>query len=256
MLSKSQIRYITALKQKKFRKLHGAFVVEGSKSVAEFIHSEYEVQSLFITPDTLAKMDKIPQNIEFFEISEDELRKISNLTTPQGVLAVVRIPDDVQNDQLLARQGGNKPGFTLVLDDVQDPGNLGTIIRTADWFGIDTVICSVGSVDAYNPKTVQASMGSLARLRVLYVDLATLFASSSQKVFGAVLDGKSIYEVDFGQQGYILLGNEGKGISPKIQSFIQQPVTIPRSGGAESLNVAITAALFCAELARRHLSGN
>lgn len=250
MLSKSQIRFVTSLKQKKFRKQHGVFVVEGTKSVEEFIRSDYEVQSLFITPDTVTKMDKIPQNIEFFEISDEELKKISNLTTPQGVLAVVKIPYDAEQVPASLQDRTANSGFTLVLDDVQDPGNLGTIIRTADWFGLATIICSVGSVDAYNPKTVQASMGSLSRVRVFYTDLSVLFQSADLPLFGAVLDGRSIYEVDFGKQGFILLGNEGNGISPKIQPFIHHPVTIPRTGGAESLNVAISAALFCSELSR------
>ncbi|HLW49586.1 MAG TPA: RNA methyltransferase [Sphingobacteriaceae bacterium] len=251
MLSKSQIRFITSLKQKKFRKLHGVFVVEGTKSVEEFIDSDYEVLSLFITPDATTKMSKIPRKIEFFEITDDELKKISNLTTPQGVLAVVKIPMEDEKDLSFVRETTSDMGFTLVLDDVQDPGNLGTIIRTADWFGFSTLICSVGSVDAYNPKAVQASMGSLARVRVLYTDLTDLFASSPLPVFGAVLDGQSIYEIDFGKQGFVLLGNEGQGISPEIQSFIHHPVTIPRRGAAESLNVAISAALFCSELYRR-----
>lgn len=254
MLSKSQIRFITSLKQKKFRKLHGVFVVEGVKSAEEFIDSDYEVLSLFITPDTTTKMSKIPRKIEFFEITDEELKKISNLTTPQGVLAVVKIPtrDESAKPPLYGKAG--EKGFTLVLDDVQDPGNLGTIIRTADWFGFSTIICSVGSVDAYNPKTVQASMGSLARVRVLYTDLVDLFEASPLPVFGAVLDGQSIYEVDFGKHGFVLLGNEGQGISPEIQSFIHHPVTIPRRGVAESLNVAISAALFCSELYRRGIS--
>ncbi len=271
MLSKSQIRFITSLKQKKFRREHGVFVVEGAKSVQEFIHSDYVVQSLFYTPDTATKMGKIPQNIELFEISEEELGKISNLTTPQGVLAVVKIPiaggrqgqNDPEGTDLAAARGvdtasggaasgpGPAAGFTLVLDDVQDPGNLGTIIRTAEWFGFREIICSIGSVDAYNPKTVQASMGSLARLRVSYQDLSQLFEANPLPVFGAVLDGQSIYEVDFGRTGFILLGNEGNGISEKIRSYINCPVTIPRVGEAESLNVAISAALFCSELIRR-----
>lgn len=247
MLSKSQIRFISALKQKKFRKEYGAFVVEGAKSVREFIDSGYAVQSIFCTPETFTKMGKIPQNIESFEISTNELKKISNLTTPQGVLALVSIPE-VQETEKAAE------GFTLVLDDVQDPGNLGTIIRTADWFGMKNIICSFGSVDAYNPKTVQASMGSLSRMQIIYRNLADIFSSSKQPVFGAMLDGQSIYDVDFGKSGYILLGNEGNGISEQIQQFITKPVTIPRGGAAESLNVAVSAALFCSEVFRQRSS--
>src|SRR5690606_34504422 len=134
-----------------------------------------------------------------------------------------------------------------VLDDVQDPGNMGTIIRTADWFGFQHLICSVGSVDVFNPKTIQATMGSLSRVKIHYMDLQKLFSTIDIPVFGALLDGKSIYSCDFGGEGFIVLGNEGKGISEEVIGYIDRPVTIPRVGQTESLNVAISAALFCAE---------
>jgi len=140
--------------------------------------------------------------------------------------------------------------FHLILDDIQDPGNLGTIIRTADWFGFHRIICSAGSVDAYNPKVVQASMGSLARMQVYYTDVTALTRKAPVPVFGAMLNGTPIYETDFGHEGLIVLGNEGNGISASVLSHIQQAVTIPRIGNAESLNVAISAALFCTEIAR------
>ncbi len=245
MLSKAQIRAITSLQQKKFRREHGLFIVEGVKSVTEFLHSDYHVQRIYHTAQAAAKLPKIPQNIKSIEIDEPTLRRISSLKTPQGVLAVVGIPDypPLTIDAL-------QKGFHLLLDDVQDPGNLGTIIRTADWFGLKRVVCSIGSVDAYNPKTVQASMGSLARMQVHYTDLANLVAHSPVPVFGAVLDGSPIYDTDFGQQGLVVLGNEGNGIGPAVLPHITRHVTIPRVGHAESLNVAISAALFCAELAR------
>lgn len=245
MLSKSQIRFVVSLQQKKFRKQHGSFVVEGAKSVLEFVHSDYQVQQVLAVAESLAKMYKIPENIKLIEIEEEELKKISCLKTPQGVLAIVKIPNpDGWTTEAL------RGTFTLVLDDVQDPGNLGTIIRTADWFGFRRVICSKGSVDAYNPKTVQASMGSLSRLRVEYLDLPTLLEDSGLPVFGAVLDGQPIYQTDFGREGLIILSNEGSGISPAVAAHIRYPVTIPRQGDAESLNVAISAALFCSEITR------
>ncbi|WP_257668536.1 TrmH family RNA methyltransferase [Parapedobacter tibetensis] len=246
MLSKSQIRTITSLQHKKFRKEHGLFAVEGTKSVTEFIHSNYIVQHIFYTSQAAAKLDKIPQNIKSEEISEQDLKRISSLKTPQGVLALVRIPTipPLTNDSLLN-------SFHLVLDDVQDPGNLGTIIRTAEWFGFKSIVCSLGSVDAYNPKVVQASMGSLARMQVQYMDLLALIINIPVPVFGAVLDGAPIYETDFGPEGLVILGNEGNGISTALLAHIQHPITIPRIGQAESLNVAVSAALFCAELARR-----
>lgn len=251
MLSKSQIRLITSLQYKKFRKQHGLFVVEGAKSVAEFIQSDYQVQQLFATAGSFAKMDKIPQNIKFVEISEAELKKISNLQTPQGVLATVSIPVTEEGGKNVVIDPNSLAGdFTLVLDDVQDPGNLGTIIRTADWFGISRIICSPGSVDVYNPKAVQASMGSLSRMRVIYADLPVLIFKTQLPVFGAMLEGTSIYRTKFGREGLIILGNEGNGISPEVADLIQHPVTIPRIGRAESLNVAISAAIFCSEVKR------
>ncbi|MGV3763875.1 TrmH family RNA methyltransferase [Parapedobacter sp.] len=246
MLSKPQIRAITSLQQKKFRREHGLFIVEGVKSVKEFLHSDYSVQRIYHTAQTAAKLPKIPQNIKSVEIDEPTLARISALKSPQGVLAVVRIPAYPPLTAATLQQG-----FHLVLDDIQDPGNLGTIIRTADWFGLERVICSVGSVDAYNPKTVQASMGSLARMQVCYTDLADLVVRSPVPVFGAVLDGRALYDTDFGQHGLVVLGNEGNGIGPAVLPHITQRVTIPRVGNAESLNVAISAALFCAELARQ-----
>lgn len=246
MLSKPQIRAITSLQQKKFRREHGLFIVEGVKSVTEFLHSDYSVQRIYHTAQAAAKLPKIPQNIKSVEIDEQTLKRISALKTPQGVLATVSIPrypsltvDTLQN------------GFHLVLDDVQDPGNLGTIIRTADWFGLKCVICSPGSVDAYNPKTVQASMGSLARMQIHYTDIVKLVTQSPIPVFGAVLDGTSIFDTDFGEQGLVVLGNEGNGIGPAVLPHITRHITIPRIGQAESLNVAVSAALFCAELIRK-----
>lgn len=245
MLSKPQIRTITALQHKKFRREHGLFIVEGIKSVTEFIHSDYIVQHVFYTPQAAAKLDKIPQNIKSDEISEEELRRISALKTPQGVLALVQLPVQAPLTGTLLRGA-----FHLVLDDIQDPGNLGTIIRTAEWFGFNRVICSLNCVDAYNPKVVQASMGSLARMQVHYTDISSLTGDAPVPVFGAVLDGQPLYQTDFGKEGLIILGNEGNGISASVLGNIQHPVTIPRVGQAESLNVAISAALFCAELAR------
>ncbi len=192
-------------------------------------------------------MLKVSGNIKFQEVSEAELGKISSLNTPQEVIALVEIPDrgELQLQSL--------SGFTLMLDGLQDPGNLGTIIRTADWFGISTIICSEDTVDVYNPKVVQASMGSLSRINVWYTDLLLLLPQIKQPVFGAVLNGENIYQTDFGTEGFILLGNEGNGIRPEIQQLIGRKITIPQSGKAESLNVAIAAAVFCNEISRNRL---
>ncbi len=246
MLSKPQIRTITSLQHKKFRREHGLFVVEGIKSVMEFLYSDYTVQHVFYTAQAAAKFVKIPQNIKSEEISEQELKRISSLKAPQGVLALVRIPTyPLLTAEILSGD------FHLVLDDLQDPGNLGTIIRTAEWFGFKRIICSAGTVDTYNPKVVQASMGALARMQVHYTDIAELVAQTHIPVFGAVLDGISIYKADFGHEGLIILGNEGNGIGPTVLPHIKHHITIPQVGQSESLNVAVSAALFCAELTRK-----
>ncbi|WP_443943924.1 TrmH family RNA methyltransferase [Pedobacter sp. AW1-32] len=245
MLSKSQISFVKSLHQKKYRKEHGLFLVEGIKSIQEFLDSNYQIQAIFYNKEFAHLLPKLPTNINLFEVNNAELDKISTLQTPQGFLALVNLPKNMPiQPKDLQKQ------FTLVLDGVQDPGNLGTIIRTADWFGFKRVICSEDTVEAYNPKTVQATMGSLARVEMYYQNLENLVNEVKIPLFGALLDGKSIYKMDWGNEGLIVLGNEGKGISPALVSKVNQPVTIPRVGAAESLNVAVSAAIFCSELIR------
>ncbi|WP_295650624.1 RNA methyltransferase [uncultured Mucilaginibacter sp.] len=246
MLSKSQISLLKSLQQKKNRKTHGLFLVEGIKSVKEFAHSAYHIETIYHTPASASKMLNLSQKINFHETSAANLEKFSSLTTPQEVIAIVKIPQwPVLSTKQLTKS------FSLVLDGIQDPGNLGTIIRTADWFGIDTIICSEDTVDAYNPKVVQATMGSLSRINVHYADISSLIKTTKLPVFGALLDGKSIYDTDFGPEGLIVMGNEGNGISPEIEALIQNRVTIPQRGKAESLNVAIATAIFCSEVCRK-----
>ncbi len=245
MLSKSQISFVKSLQHKKFRKEHGLFIVEGIKSVIEFIHSDYVVDTVFFTADALPKLGKISNKIKLIETDLSSFGKISSLTTPQNALATVRIPIETT---LFAESFENT--FALILDGIQDPGNLGTIIRTADWFGFDKIICSADTVDAYNPKAVQASMGSLSRIQVYYTHLDAFLRTYKLPVYGALLNGKSIYQTQFSKQGVLVLGNEGNGISSKIQQYITDAVTIPGFGKAESLNVAISAGIFCSELKR------
>ncbi len=245
MLSKSQISFIKSLHQKKYRKEQGLFLVEGIKSIQEFIHSPYKVHTIFYTAEQYNLLPKLSTNINLFEVNNAELAKISTLQTPQGILAVVHahnLQKPLLNDL--------KNQFTLVLDGIQDPGNMGTIIRTADWFGFKNIICSEDCVEIYNPKTVQATMGSLCRINIFYADLPALLQSTSVPVFGALLEGSSIYQTDWANEGLVVLGNEGKGISAEVIKYISHAVTIPRVGQAESLNVAISSAIFCSEIAR------
>lgn len=248
MLSKAQISLISSLQQKKFRSQHGLFIVEGIKSILEFINSSYKVQKIYCTGQAAAKLGKLPQNIKLEEITETDFTKISSLKTPQGALALVEIP--IQR-QINIENLRNK--HSLVLDDVQDPGNLGTIIRTAEWFGIKQILCSIGTVDAYNPKVVQATMGSLSRVEITYLDIEKLITETKLPTFGALLDGQSIYETDFLTEGLIIMGNEGNGIRQNLIQKIDKAVTIPRIGDAESLNVAIATTIFCSEIARQKI---
>jgi len=245
MLSKSQISFIKSLHQKKYRKEHGLFIVEGIKSIQEFFQSSYQIHTIFYNSEQYNLLPKLPANINLFEVKNAELDKISTLQTPQGFLALVHIP---KNSQLELNELKNQ--FTLILDGVQDPGNMGTIIRTADWFGFKNMICSPDCVEVFNPKTVQATMGSLARINIHEIDLPAFLEKNTIPVFGALLDGESIYKTQWGNEGLVVLGNEGKGISAAVIKKINKPVTIPRVGQAESLNVAVSAAIFCAELVR------
>lgn len=243
MLSKSQISFVSSLHQKKYRKEHGLFLVEGSKSITEFLHSAFHIQEIFALPEALHTFGQRAKNIKITEVNANELKKISTLTTPQDSLALIRSPEYENPASLNFRDK-----ISLVLDGVQDPGNLGTIIRTADWFGFTEIICSADTVEAYNPKVVQASMGSLARVKICYTDLAALFRHHDLPVFGALLNGESIYGLDWGKEGFLVLGNEGKGISAAIERLVTKKITIPRFGHAESLNVGVSAAIICSEI--------
>jgi len=248
MLSKSQINLLKSLQHKKFRREAGLFLVEGQKSIVEFANSPYQIETIYHIPAFDSKVLKLSQKINLCEISVTDLERISSLKTPQDAIAQVRIP----SWPALDRKALNGR-FSLVLDGIQDPGNMGTIIRIADWFGINNIICSEDTVDVYNPKVIQATMGSLARVKIYYTDLPVLLGLVNLPVFGALLSGDNIYNTDFGDEGLILMGNEGNGIRPETEKMVTRAVTIPRIGGAESLNVAIATALFCSEISRKAL---
>ncbi len=245
MISKSQISFIKSLHQKKNRKEHGLFIVEGLKSLSEFVNSDYIIDSIYYIENVMPKLVNLSQNVKVYQISLTELSKISCLTSPQQVLALVKIPEtELLTPDLI------KGSFTLALDGIQDPGNLGTIIRTADWFGIRHIICSADTAEVYNPKVVQASMGSLSRVKIWYTDLSAFLKIADMPVYGAVLNGNSLYETAFGSEGIVLMGNEGQGIRADLLALISHPVTIPAFGKAESLNVAISASIICSEIRR------
>ncbi|RKD16303.1 RNA methyltransferase [Pelobium manganitolerans] len=246
MISKSQVSFVKSLHQKKYRKEHQLFIVEGYKAVSEFAQSDFGIDSIFYTPDFSAKVANLSNKRKDYELSPTDLKKISLLQNPQGVLALVQMPE---NQKLQAEFDD----LVLVLDGVQDPGNLGTIIRTADWFGFKQLVCSEDCVEVYNPKVVQATMGSLTRVKVNYQNLNELFAAHHLPKYGMLLNGENIFNTVWPQKGFVVLGSEGNGISEGLLSSITHPLTIPGGQNTESLNVAIAGAICCAEIRRNKL---
>lgn len=237
MLSQNEIKYLNALKVKKYRYKYQEFIVEGPKIISDLLDSGF-IPVLLLLQDNFNDVRLSSLSVTKF-VPESELKKISCLQTPYFAFAVFKMPG---RNPFLAHDE-----WTLALDEIQDPGNLGTIIRTADWLGIQKIVLGKGCVDAYAPKVVQSTMGSIARVDISEVDLVEIFSKSSMPVYGGVFNGKDVKEVDFQRKGFILIGNEGHGISANIQPFITHPVTIPRIGKAESLNAAISMAIICSK---------
>ena len=246
MLSKSQIKRINSLHQKKYRNKLGLFIVEGKKSVIEFLNSDFELDSLFFTEDF--DVEAVNNNQLFKDknvlVTNNELKKITVLKNANQVLAVFKIQNNIkiQNN-----------GLTLALDDVKDPGNLGTIIRLCDWFGIKQLICSLETVDCYNPKVVQASMGSLTRVQVIYTDLLLHLQNTDLPIYATLLEGENIYKSKLPSKAIILMGNEANGISNKIIKLATNKINIPHFGDlhqTESLNVATATAIVLSEFRR------
>jgi len=236
MLLKNKIKLITSLHQKKYRKQHELFFVEGQKVIQEFLNPNFVLEELFTTENIFNNIQKRTR------ITSNQLKKISALTQPNNCLAVFRIP---KTKKIIEQN------YIIVLDSVRDPGNLGTIIRLCDWFGIETLACSEDSVDLYNPKVLQATMGSVTRVNVVHLDLEQFLSTTKLPIFGAFMDGKNIYKTDFPEKGIIIFGNEANGISTKIESFISDRITIPRFvNTTESLNVATATAIVLSELKR------
>lgn len=238
MLSKSQIKTITSLKQKKYRLQQGLFVAEGVKTINELLASQFSLQQLYTTNSF-----KIDANLETV-VSENELKKISFLKTPNTALAIFKIPEPkaINTNQLL-----------VALDNVRDPGNLGTIIRLCDWFGIRDLVCNIETVDCYNPKVVQATMGSITRVNVSYLNLTDFLKTTHMPIFGAFMEGDNIYKSQLPNKGILVLGNEANGISREIEQVITTKISIPRFGqlqSTESLNVATAAAILLSEFHR------
>jgi len=239
MLSKNQHKLITSLHQKKYRQKHGLFIAEGPKVVNELLGSHIELEALFCTDDYLP-----PVNINFHTISDRELKQISRLKSPNQVVALFKIP------AVKTHQGST---MILALDGVNDPGNLGTIIRLCDWYGIEELRCSVDTVDCYNPKVVQASMGSLARVSMYYMDLPTYLASSTLPKYGAAMQGENIRTFELENPGIIVMGNEANGLRQEVINTVDHLISIPKfnpGAAVESLNVATATAILLHECRR------
>lgn len=238
MISKNQIKFVRQLEQKKYRKKEGLFVAEGPKVVGDLLRAGFKAHTIFAT----SEWESQGQTLQ--EVSDEELRRVSFLQHPQRVLALFFIPTE---------SVPSVSSLSLALDDVQDPGNLGTIIRIADWFGIDTIYCSENTADAWSPKVVQATMGSIARVNIIYTDLQELISKAQVPVYGTLLDGQDIYTQELSKEGIIVMGNEGNGISAPIRKLINRKLLIPQfHEGPESLNVAIATAITCSEFRRRY----
>lgn len=240
MVSKNQIKLITSLQQKKYRNTNGLFFAEGVKVISELLQSDMELDYLYTTENIFDTVDTSKKSL----ISESDLKKISALAAPNNCFAVFKIPTP-------------KPiiekGLLVALDDIRDPGNLGTIMRLCDWFGVTQLICSNETVDIYNPKVVQATMGSLSRVAIHYVDLNAFLSKTSLPVFGTFMDGKNIYTEKLPKEGIIVMGNEANGISAAIEKTIKSRIAIPRFGDlqqTESLNVATATAIVLSEFRR------
>lgn len=250
MLSKNRIKYIHSLELKKYRKAEHAFLAEGNKLVQDLL-GHFPCKLLVATTSWLEAHPRLMAQ-ETIEVSTEELGRASLLKTPQEVLAVFEIPQYTYDSSLPVHT------LCLALDDVQDPGNLGTIIRIADWFGIRHIFCSQGTVDAFNPKTVQATMGALARVELHYCNLKDFIQAQTCNhvpVFGTFLDGTDIYVQKLSSNGVIVMGNEGNGVSREIEELVSHKLLIPNypqgQATSESLNVAVATAIVCAEFRRR-----
>lgn len=242
MISKNQLKLLRALSQKKQRKAHGLFLVEGEKNVLELLETSMVIKHVFATSEFLASNREALQCVECIEASLEELTKASSLVSNNAAVAVVAIP---QTEIPAAK------GMMIALDGVSDPGNLGTIIRIADWYGIKHIVASTDCADPYNPKTIRATMGSFGRVQVTLLDLPSYLEQASLPVYGAFLEGENVHKMTF-SEGILLMGSESHGVRPDAAQYVTDKITIPAFGGAESLNVAMATGIILDNFRRQH----
>lgn len=257
MITKADFKHIIALHQKKYRFMHSQFIVEGNKLVEDLLKSNFRINKIvataFWTKNNHEFSNFISSKFEIDILTEKDFERISQQTTPSGILAVVYNPIHI-----ITNYKPKPNSLTLVLDNINDPGNLGTIIRIADWFGVETIICSEDTVDMYNHKVVQSTMGSIFRVKVIYTDLITFISENknNQTFYAAVMNGNNIYKMKFNSSSCIVIGNESHGVSEKISSLINNNITIPSfssANGAESLNASIATGIICSEFVKQAL---
>lgn len=236
MISKNEIKYIQTLYHKKQRNELKLFIAEGPKLVEEVLNSNYVIDKIYATENWINKNKYV-----FSLVTEDELKKISSLQTPNQVLAIVKMKDEDERIEI-------KNKLSLVLDGIQDPGNFGTIIRIADWFGVENIICSNDCVDFYNSKVIQSTMGSFIRVNVVYKNLEEFLQTTQLPVYGALLNGTDVRKIEKPKQGLIIIGNEGNGIRENILPYINNAISIKKVGLAESLNAAIATGVLLSHL--------
>ena len=243
MISKNQLKLLRALGQKKQRKVHGLFLVQGEKNVLELATSALTVNHIFATAEFIEQNRQTLERFECVEASLDDLTKASTLVSNNAAIAVVEIPSFAAPEA---------KGMMIALDGVQDPGNLGTIIRIADWYGIQHIVASNDCADPYNPKTISATMGSFGRVQVHQLDLPRYLAESNLPVYGTFLEGESVHKTEFAAEGILLMGSESHGVRAEAAAFVTDKITIPAFGGAESLNVAMATGIILDNMRRQH----
>ncbi|MBV7533600.1 RNA methyltransferase [Chitinophaga sp. sic0106] len=244
MLSKAQIKYIQSLQHKKNRQKSSQYIAEGDKIVQELLLAGMPVKAVYATADWIAGHTEVLKKLDasaVYTVEEAVLKQLSALTTPNKAMALLDMP-------AASAQLPGKGSLVLALEAIQDPGNMGTIIRIADWFGIKEIVCSPDCVDVYNPKTIQATMGSIARVRISETDIKSFLENTALPSYAATLHGKDITQFSRLTEGIILIGNEGRGLSDEVTSAATHQITIPRLGGAESLNAAVATGIICGRL--------
>lgn len=241
LISKNRIKYIQSLHKKKYRQRYGQFTVEGLKSVNELINSTYPIVEIFASEEVLSQLVISSDNQILTSVTEEELNKMSYFSTSSPIIAISGIPDESLSTK-------STSPWSIALDGINDPGNLGTIVRIADWYGISDIYCSEDSVEFYNPKTIAATMGSFTRVNVHYVNLETWLKSSDERLYYCLMDGEPLHQVSQIKEGIIVIGSESHGIRNELVQIPHQAITIARIGRAESLNAGIAAGIICERL--------